>query len=76
MNTLTLKIKKSEQDRLNRIAMRYGLSLPELAKRVLEEVREEFELESVNDYKNSKEVLKDIDEAPLEYKKGIFETKL
>ena len=76
MTTINIKIKESEKAKLSRIALRYGLSLSELARRVLEEVREEFELESINDYKNPKEVLKDIDRALLDYKKGIFETKL
>jgi len=76
MTTINIKIKESEKEKLSRIALRYGLSLSELARRVLEEVREEFELESINDYKNPKEVLKDIDRALLDYKKGIFETKL
>jgi len=76
MNTITIKVKKSEKEKLSRLAMRYGLSLPELAKRVLEGVREEFELESISGYKNPKEVLKDIDEALSDYKKDVFETNL
>ena len=76
MNSINIKFKKSEKEKLSRLAMRYGLSLPELAKRVLQEVREEFELESVHDYKNPKEILKDIDGALSDYKKGIFKTKL
>lgn len=76
MNTITVKMKKSEKEKLSRIALRYGLALPELARRVLEEIREEFELESITDYKNPKKLLKDIDEAMRDYKKGVFKTKL
>ncbi|MEK7663940.1 MAG: hypothetical protein AAB340_00620 [Patescibacteria group bacterium] len=76
MNTINVKLKKSEKERLNKIAMRYGLSLPELARRILNEVREEFELESLEDYENSTELKKDVEKAVRDYKKGKFLTNL
>ncbi len=76
MNTITVKIKKSEQDRLNNIALRYGLSLPDLATKVLAQVREQFELESLNDYDNPAEIKKALKSALNDYKKGYSVTKL
>ncbi len=76
MNTITVKIKKSEQDRLNRIALRYGLSLPDLATKVLVQIREQFELESLNDYDNPAEIKKALKGALNDYKKGYSVTKL
>ena len=76
MNTITVKVKNSEKERLSAIAMRYGLTLPELAKKVLSEVREQFELESLNDYENPAEIRKALKSALSDYKKGRFLTKL
>ena len=76
MNTITIKVKKSEKKRLNQIAMRYGLSLPELAKKVLLELREQFKLESFADYKNPRQLKNDVENALREYKQGKFITKL
>lgn len=76
MNTITIKVTKLEREKLNRIALRYGLSLQELAKKVLEEVREEIEVESLNDYKNPTGVKRAFQKALKEYGRGEFLTKL
>ena len=76
MNTITIKVKNLEKERLSAIAMRYGLTLSELAKKVLIEIREQFELESLNDYENPAEIKKDLKSALNDYKKGRFLTKL
>ncbi len=76
MNTINIKLNNSEKQRLSAIAMRYGLTLPDLAKKVLQEVKEQFELESIEEYENPGKVKKTIKTALLDYKKGKFLTKL
>lgn len=76
MNTINIKLNNSEKQRLSAIAMRYGLTLPDLAKKVLQEVKEQFELESLSEYENPNKVKKAIKTALQDYKKGKFLTKL
>lgn len=76
MNTITIKVTKSEREKLSRIALRYGLSLQELAKKALEEVSEEFGIESLSDYKNPAGVKRTFQKALKEYSRGEFLTKL
>ena len=76
MNTINIKLKKSEKEKLDRIAMRYSLALPELARRILNGVREELELEYFEDYENSDELKKSLKNALRDYKRGDILTKL
>ncbi len=76
MTSINIKLNNSEKQRLSAIAMRYGLTLPDLAKKVLQEVKEQFELESLDEYENPNKVSKAIKTALREYKKGKFLTKL
>lgn len=71
MNTINIKLNNAEKQRLSAIAMRYGLTLPDLAKKVLQEVKEQFELESLNEYENPSKIKKSIKTALLDYKKGL-----
>ena len=76
MNTINVKLNSSEKQRLSAIAMRYGLTLPDLARKVLQEVKEQFELESLEEYENPDKIKKSIKTALQDYKKGKFLTKL
>jgi len=76
MTTINIKLNNSEKQRLSAIAMRYGLTLPDLAKKVLQEVREQFELESLDHYENPEKIRKTIKRGISDYKKGKFFTKL
>ena len=44
--TLTIKLNQTEMKRLSRLALRYGLSLPEFTRKVLVELEEAFPHES------------------------------
>lgn len=76
MNTINIKLNNSEKQRLSAIAMRYGLTLPELTKKILQQIREQFKTESLDEYKNPEKVAKAIKTALGDYKKGKFLTKL
>lgn len=53
-STITIKLPRQEQERLSRLALRYGLSLPEFSRRVLEELAAEFPEDSFANYQNPK----------------------
>ncbi len=72
MTTINIKLNNSEKQRLSAIAMRYGLTLPDLAKKVLEELKGQFELESIHEYENPSKVAKAVKIALQDYKKGKF----
>lgn len=50
ISTVTVKLPKQEKDRLEQLALRYGLSLPELSRRVLTEISSEIPEESLEEY--------------------------
>ncbi len=76
MTTINVKLNNAEKQRLSAIAMHYGLTLPDLAKKVLQEVKEQFELESLEEYENPVKIRRTIKTALSDYKKGRFLTKL
>lgn len=49
---LTISFSKKEEERLGRLALRYGLSLPEFSRRILTELISEIPEESFDDYEN------------------------
>lgn len=54
MAPLAINLAKHDQERLTRLALRYGLSLPELSRRILTEVISDFPAESFSDYESPK----------------------
>jgi len=73
---LTVKLSQSELKRLTRLALRYGLSLSELARRVLLELDETFPNESFADYKNEDSLKASFDRALSDWHSGSVQTKL
>ena len=78
MNTTTLNIQlsKKEQERLSRLAFRYGFSLPEFSKRVLTELLSEIPEESFNDYTNPEELRASFKRALKDWQSGKVHTRL
>lgn len=68
--TLTIQLKKREKDDLNRLALRYGLSLPEFGRCILTELRETFPKETFEDYENSKALKASFGRAMKDLEKG------
>lgn len=52
--SIIINLPKQEKERLSRLALRYGLALPEFSKKVLEELTSEFPRESFQDYEKPK----------------------
>lgn len=49
---IVITLPKKEKIRLQRLALRYGLSLPEFSCRILTELASEFQQESFDNYDN------------------------
>ncbi|MBI3261302.1 hypothetical protein HYZ64_02975 [Candidatus Berkelbacteria bacterium] len=65
-----IPLPKKDEERLNRLAFRYGLSLPTLAARILVGVSEEIPFESLDEYDNPKEIKQSLARALKEAKAG------
>lgn len=76
MNTITISFNKKEKDRLSRIALRYGLSLPEFSHKILSELNEVFPAESFEDYDNPKEAWAEFTRALQNLKAGRAKTRV
>ena len=75
-NGIIITLPKKDRERLNRLALRYGLSLPEFSRRVLEELTSEIPEESFDDYENPKELRASFIQALLDWKKGRIRSRL
>ena len=64
---LTVNLSRLEKERLHRLALRYGLSLQEFSKKVLEELTSEFLEESWRDYESPKVLRASFAKASHEY---------
>lgn len=76
MNGITIALPKQKKEQLSRLARRYGLSLPEFSRRVLEELSSEFPQESFADYNNPDGLHLSFNKALLEWKTGRVYEKL
>ena len=70
MVTLIISLRKQEKERLVRLALRYGLSLPEFSQKVLEGVASEISEESFMDYENSRALRASFSRALRDYRNG------
>lgn len=76
MNTISIALPKREQERLQRLALRYGLSLVEFSRRILQEISSEIPEESLDDYENPKEVKASLNRAMRDWRAGRVYTSL
>ena len=74
--TIPITLAKEEKKRLERLALSYGLSLPELSRRVLENIAAEIPEESLDEYEHPKQLIASYKQALLDWKKGKTHTKL
>ncbi|MBI2452706.1 MAG: ribbon-helix-helix protein, CopG family [Parcubacteria group bacterium] len=74
--TITVTLPKKEKERLERLALRYGLSLTEFSRRLLEEISSQIPEESFRDYKNPKELRASFERAIRDWRAGRVRTKL
>jgi len=75
-STVSIPLSKSEKVRLSRLALSYGLSLPELSRRVLEQLAAEIPEESFEDYLNPKELRASFNRALHDWQAGRVRARL
>lgn len=76
MMPLTIPLPKKNQQKLSRLALRYGLSLPELTVKILEEVSDEIPGEFLDDYDNPEQLKASFNRALADYRAGRVSSKL
>jgi hypothetical protein len=74
--TLTVKLNQTEMKRLSRLALRYGLSLPEFTRKVLVELEEAFPPESFEDYEDAAALKASFERALSDWRSGRVQTRL
>ena len=74
--TLTIKLNQTEMKRLRRVALRYGLSLPEFTRKVLVELEEAFPHESFEDYEDAGALKDSFERALGDWRSGRVQTRL
>jgi len=74
--TLTIKLNQTEMKRLSRLALRYGLSLPEFTRKVLVELEEAFPHESFEDYEDAGALKDSFERALSDWRSGRVQSRL
>lgn len=68
--TLRVPLPRREQERLQRIALRFGLSLPDLSRRILQEIAGDMEEESLTAYRRPKALHASLQRAMRDLQRG------
>lgn len=76
MHTITIKLPKTAEDRLQRLAVRYGFSVTELSRHVLEELVQAVPEETFVDYRNPRALRASVRRGFHDYAKGRIRTRL
>jgi hypothetical protein len=74
--TLTIKLNQSQMKRLSKLALRYGLSLPEFSRTVLIELEESFPADSFAEYDHSEELKASFERGMNDWRTGGVVSKL
>lgn len=73
---VTIKLPKMEKERLARIALRYGFSLPEFSRHILGELSAHFPEESFADYDRPKALQASLNRALRDWHHGRVRTNI
>ncbi len=76
MSEVTISLPKQKKEELSRLSLRYGLSLADFFRRILEELSAEFPKESFEDYDNPKALRASFRKALEDWKAGRVLKKL
>lgn len=76
MPQLTIPLPKKDKERLTRLALRYGFSLPEFSLLILTQLPDEIPSESFDDYDNPNELRASFARAIKDWKAGRVSQKL
>jgi hypothetical protein len=73
---ISITLPRDDKERLSRLALRYGLSLPEFSRRILQEVASEIPSESFDDYEHPTRLRASFKRALRDWKAGRVRTSL
>ena len=73
---ITIALPKQDRERLTRLALRYGLSLPEFSRRVLREMSSDIGEESFSDYESPSRLKASFQRALRDWQHGRTRTRL
>lgn len=73
---VTIPLSKKEHERLARLALRYGLSLPKFSRLILQELASEIPEESLEEYEHPERVRASFTRALRDYRAGRVHAKL
>jgi len=76
MPDISISLPKEKRERLTRLALRFGLSLPEFSRRILEEVSSDIQEESLSEYDDPKELKASFNRALRDWRVGRVHTSL
>ena len=76
MATISVNLPQGEKKRLERLALSYGLSLPEFSRLVLEELSDEIPKESFADYESSKSLKTSLARGLRDWRSGRTSSRL
>lgn len=74
--TISIKLSKSEKERLDRLALRYGLSLPDFSRRILTQLSSEKPSDSFRNYEQPEALRASFKRALRDWKSGRIRTKV
>lgn len=74
--TFLVQLKSKDEEKLNRLAIRYGISIEEFVNRVICELSSEISEESLSEYKNPKKIKSSLKRALSDYQRGHYFTVL
>ena len=74
--SISIALPRDEKERLSRLALRYGLSLPEFSRHILQEVASEIPEESLDDYEHPARLRASFKRALRDWKVGRTRTHL
>lgn len=76
IRNIAIPLSQRERDRLDRLALRYGLSLPQLLRHVLEEIAAEVQEESFRDYEHPRTLRASFRRALRDHRAGRVRTRV
>ena len=74
--SISITLPRDEKERLSRLALRYGFSLPKFLQRILQEVSSEIPEESINEYEHPARLKASFKRALRDWKAGRVHTRL
>ncbi|MEK7146801.1 MAG: hypothetical protein AAB772_00935 [Patescibacteria group bacterium] len=76
MSKVLIELKNKDEEKLSRLAIRYGISIEEFINKLIKELSSEIPEESLSEYKNPKKIKNSLKRSLSEYQRGRYFTAL